>query len=416
MLWYGLEPLAPQDPQFVNLIAQARLPRVQRLGARRLAEAIDTAPQPLDSLLAASAGLNPGESGVRAILDGVAEGLAGRRKVARPASWSALETRLSQSSDAAVRNRLRDLGALFGDGRALDEIRAVALNGSADLPQRRRALQALIDARPADLRTVCEKLLPVRDLSATAAAGLALFDDPAVADRLLAEWPNLYGHERPSVLNALLARPASAAKLLEAMARGKVSRAEVGVFQARQIKAFNDPALSARLRQVWGEIQDLDEGARRRALAQWKERLTPAALAAADLRQGQATFQVACTPCHRLYGAGGTLGPDLTGTGRDQLDYLLENLLFPSALIPADYRQTTIMTKDGRVLTGVVRSRAARTLTLEQVGETTIVETADIQREETSNQSLMPEGLLDGLDEGRARALIRFLMAKEPVK
>ena len=413
MLWYGVEPLALTNSQFVSLIAQARISRVQRLGARRLAEAIDDQPQLLDALLAALAGPNS-RNGPPAILDGIADGLAGRRKVTRPASWPALEARLAESSDQALRQRTRDLGALFGDGRALDEIRAAALNGSADLPQRRRALQALIDARPADLRSVCERLLPVRDLSATAAAGLALFDDPAVADRLLKEWPKLYGHERPAVLNALLARPGSSAKLLEAIARGTVNRGDLGVLQARQIKAFNDSTLTAQLRQVWGEIQELDDPARHRALASWKERLTPQALATADIRLGQASFQVACAPCHRLYGAGGTLGPDLTGTGRDNLDYLLENLLFPSAVIPADYRQTTLTMKDGRVLTGIVRSRATRTITLEQVGQTSLLENGDIQREETSNQSMMPEGLLDALDEPHARGLIRFLMTKEP--
>jgi putative heme-binding domain-containing protein len=304
------------------------------------------------------------------------------------------------------------LGALFGDGRALEEIRAVAANEAADLPRRRRALQALIDARAPELRVLCERLLSVRDLSATAAAGLALFDDPAVARRLIEEWPKLYGHERAPVLNALLSRPGFASQVLEAIADGRMKRDELGLLQVRQIHAFRQAALSARVRQVWGEVQELDDTARQRALARWKEKLTPAALAQADLPQGQATFQTACAPCHRLYGTGGTLGPDLTGTGRDNLEYLLENLLFPSAIVAAEQRQTTLTLKDGRVLTGIVRGRAARTVTLESVGETTVVETAEIQTEETSAQSLMPEGLLDALDETRARALIRFLMKK----
>jgi len=412
-IWYGLEPLALTDPRFVDLTAQARLPHVQRLAARRLAEAIDTAPKPLDSLLVALGELRTPDS-LRAILDGMAAGLAGRRKVSPPPAWSALEPRLAIAPDEMVRTRARDLGALFGDGRALDQIRATALNPAADLPQRRRALQALVDARPPDLRAVCEQLLPIRDLSATAAAGLGLFDDPAVADRLLAEWPNLYGHERPAVLNALLARRSSAAKLLEAIAAGKMNRNDLGVFQARQIKAFQDPPLTARLRQVWGEVQDLDDNARRSALTRWKNRLTPAALAQADLREGQTLFQTTCAPCHQLYGAGGKLGPDLTGTGRENLDYLLENILFPSAIIPADYRQTTLTMKDGRVLTGVLRRTGPRTLTLEQVGQTSILENNDVEREDTSNLSLMPEGLLDALDEGRVRSLIRFLMSKDP--
>jgi putative membrane-bound dehydrogenase-like protein len=413
MIWYGIEPLAHHDERFVGLIASAHIPRVQRLGARRLAEEIDTAPKSVDELLSAIAA-NPAASARQAVLDGIAEGLTGRRKVKQPGSWEIVRAKFSEDATEPLRVRLRDLSALFGDGRALDAVRAVALNDGSDLPQRRAALQSLIEARAPGLREVCERLLPVRDLSATAASGLALFDDAALADRLLAEWPKLYGHERPAVLNALVSRPTWAARLLEAMAAAKFKRNDLGVLQARQIRAFNEPALTRRLTAVWGEIRDPNEAEKNRLLAKWKQNLTPDALAKSDLRQGHQTFQTVCAPCHQLHGEGGALGPDLTGGNRDNLDYLLENLLFPSAIVPAEYRQTTLTLKDGRVLTGVIRTRAARTITLQAVGELVTVEIPEVESEETSAQSLMPEGLLDALDETQSRNLIRFLMTKDP--
>jgi putative membrane-bound dehydrogenase-like protein len=412
MIWYGMEPLANHDSRFIRLMASARIPRVQRLGARRLAEEIDTKPESVDELLRAIAA-NPSPDGRQAVLDGIAEGLTGRRKIKPPGSWEMVRSKLGENADERLRTRLRDLSALFGDGRALDAVRAVALNDSSDLPQRRAALQSLIEARAPGLREVCERLLPVRDLSATAAAGLALFDDPALADRLLAEWPKLYGHERPPVLNALVSRPTWAARLLEAIAAGKFKRNDLGVLQVRQIRAFNDPALTGRLAAVWGEIRDPDDAEKNRLLGKWKQSLTAEALANSDLRQGRQVYQTACAPCHQLNGEGGTLGPDLTGGNRDNLDYLLENLLFPSAIVPAEYRQTTLTLKDGRVLTGVIRSRAPRTVSLQAVGELVTVETSEVESEETSAQSLMPEGLLDALDETQAKNLIRFLMTKD---
>ena len=413
MIWYGIEPLSGDESSFAELIASARIPRVQRLGARRAAEEIDTAPARVDALLTAIV-RNSSASGRQAVLDGLAEGLAGRRRVARPASWASVEPRLAEGANEALLDRLRDLSALFGDGRALDEIRGVALNGAADLPQRRAALQALIDARAPGLREVCERALPVRDLSATAAGGLALFESPEIADRLLAEWPHLYGHERPSVLNALVSRPAWAARLLEAIVTGHFKRGDLGVFDARRIRSFNDQALTRRLSEVWGEIRDVDDAERNRAFALWKQRLTPESLAKADLKQGRQVFLTACAPCHVLFDDGGNLGPNLTGSDRGNLDYLLENLLFPNVILPAEFRQTTLSLKDGRVLTGVIRSRADRTVTLQSVGEVVTVETSEIQSEETPALSLMPEGLLDALDEGQSRNLIRFLMSKEP--
>lgn len=356
-----------------------------------------------------------GSSSARqAVVDGLADGLAGRRKVVRPASWTTTERALANGADETLLNRLRDLSALFGDGRALDQIRAVALNAAADIPRRNAALLALIEARPPDLRAVCEKTLPIRDLSATSAKGLSYSDDAGVADRLIAEWPNLYGHERPPVLNVLLSRSGWVKKVLDAIADGRMRRTDLGVPQARQIGAFNDPALRRQLAEVWGVIHDADETAHAETLRRWKLRLSPEKLERADRFEGQKVFSTVCGACHRLHGAGGTLGPDLTGSGRQNLDYLLENVLFPNALVPAEFRQSTLSLKDGRVLTGVVRRSSAQSVAFEMVGASLTLDRAEIQREETSALSLMPEGLLDALPDAQAVDLIAFLMSPLP--
>ena len=413
MLWYGLEPLAATDAHFTDFIANARIPRVQRLAARRLAEDIDAAPQRVDTMLTAIA-RNPSIPSRQAVLDGLADGFAGRRKVPKPAPWSETEPRLAMSADEPLKNRLRDLSALFGDGRALDQIKAVALNKDADPPRRRAALQSLIEARADGLRAVCEQLLSVRDVSAVAASGLAMFDDPAIADRLIAEWPNLYGAEKPPVLNALLSRPVWTMKLLDAMAAGKFRRTDLGVSQARQIRALNNEALTHKLTETWGTIQDTDETAKQAALQSWRRKLNPDALKHVNLVEGQKLYTMSCGACHKLYGTGGTIGPDLTGAGRQNLDYLLENILFPSAIVPAEFRQTTLTLKDGRSLSGIIRSRNNQAVVLEMIGESVTIGRPDIDEETTSTLSLMPEGQLDALTETQAIDLIGFLMSTTP--
>ena len=57
-----------------------------------------------------------------------------------------------------------------------------------------------------------------------------------------------------------------------------------------------------------------------------------------DLSLGRALFVKTCAQCHTLYGTGGKVGPDITGSNRPNLDYLLENILDPSAVIPNDYK------------------------------------------------------------------------------
>lgn len=414
MLWYGIEPLVASDPAFIPRIVEARIPRTQRLAARRIAEMHESRPESLNALLNALAAPTSLDTR-KALLDGIAEGFAGLRRIPKPAAWDAVQASISLDADQPLLDRIRDLSGLFGDGRALEAIRDMALNPGADLPRRRAALQSLIDARAPDLRELCQQLLSTRDLSGTAATGLALFDDPILADRLIAEWPHLYGPERPPVVNALLSRPDWVARLLDAMAEGRFPRNGLGALQVRQIQAFRRPELARRLSEVWGTVGATDDVTQKAKLARWKERLTPETLRAADVQKGRSTFQEVCASCHRLYGDGAQIGPDLTGAGRDNLDYLLENLLFPSAIVPADFRQTTFTTKDGRTLTGVVRGRSNRTITLQPVGDAVTLNTADIAEEQPSELSLMPDGLLDGLPEAQAVNLLAYLLRQVPL-
>ncbi|MSU51689.1 MAG: c-type cytochrome [Opitutus sp.] len=412
MLWYGIEPLAgaPQGA-FEKLVIAARIPRVQRLAARRLAEDIDQAPARVDALLS---GVATAAIEVRqAVLDGIAEALRGRRKAPKPAVWDALQASLAAGATDALRNRIRNLGALFGEGRATDELRAIALDDSAELAARRTAVQSLVDIRAPGLRDVCAQLLRIRGLAGAAAAGLALSDDPAVADLMLSAWPQVPGNDRPPVMSVLVSRPAWAAMVLDRLAAGKLQRVDLSGFHARQIRAFKDPVLTRRLDEVWGKTQDGSESEKTAALAKWRQLLAPDTLVGANPAKGRTHYAALCGACHTLNGEGGNIGPNLTGAARDNLEYLLENILFPSAVVPDDYRLTTLTLKDGRALAGMIRARTNKTLTLQTMTEQVALSLDDIVSQETSAVSLMPAGLLDGLELNQARDLVAYLMSMD---
>ena len=115
------------------------------------------------------------------------------------------------------------------------------------------------------------------------------------------------------------------------------------------------------------------------------------------------------------YGNGGEIGPDLTGAGRDNLDYLLENLLDPSASVSADFRMAIVTTNDGRVFNGMVRAQTERTLTLQTQTEALPLDRREIESLQPSSQSLMPEGLLASLSEIETRDLLAYLMHRTQV-
>jgi putative heme-binding domain-containing protein len=145
-------------------------------------------------------------------------------------------------------------------------------------------------------------------------------------------------------------------------------------------------------------------------MTEWKRRLTTEALSKADLRRGRQGFNTACAPCHTLYGEGGKAGPDLTGGGRANLDYLLENIVDPSASVSADFRMSVLELKDGRVLNAVVLARNDLSITAQTMTESVTLARADMAGIQSSELSLMPDGLLDSLAPGQAIDLIAYLM------
>lgn len=416
VLWYGIYPIAElRDGSFERLIASASIPTVQRLGMRLLAEDIDLGAASMariDYVLNAVTAKST-VAQCEAILAGIAEGLSGRRQAPKPSRWDAAAAVVLTKKDAGLDIRVRDLSAAFGDGRALDQVRVIALKSDADLKVRASALQLLIEMRDSEVRAISEKLLPIRDLSATAAMGLALSSDDQAADLLLNEWQNLYGHERGPVASVLVARPSWARKFLAAIESGKLHKSSISSFQAKQIASYYDAELTQQLVRVWGPVEDESSQDRAKTIEKWKSEFTLERLQKANLENGRAVFKTTCASCHILNGDGGAIGPELTGAARDNLDYLLDNVLFPSAIVPDVYRQSSLRLEDGRVLTGIIRSRNRKSLKLQTATELLTVANSEIEEEKQSNLSIMPNGVLDTLTPDQRADLIGYLMNKK---
>jgi len=408
LIWYGLIPVGDENPSaLTGLAVNSELPLTRKFMARRLAENIEKNPSSLNDLLKVA--LAKSTLFQTDVLDGLSEGLIGWRKARKPGEWDAFAAKLANSPDVALRDRARDLSVLFGDGRALDEVKKVALDKDADLDARKVALQTLIDNRPPDLQRLCESLLREEFLNTVAARGLAIFDDAGVGKKLVNAYRQFHPSERGQLLSALVSRATFASALLDAVAEKKIPRADISPFHARQIRSLNNPDLDKKLVAVWGELRDASND-KQKAMARWKAQLAPAALSQADLSQGRAVFNTVCSSCHTLYGEGGKVGPDLTGGGRANLDYLLENIIDPGAVVTADFRMSIVELKDGRTFNALISAKTERTVTLKTMTETITLDRRDIASISESTVSLMPEGLLDALPPEQARDLIAYLV------
>ena len=82
--------------------------------------------------------------------------------------------------------------------------------------------------------------------------------------------------------------------------------------------------------------------------------------------RGKLVFKENCAVCHKLFDEGETIGPELTGADRGNLDFLLTSLVDPSAQVRKEYQSQTIALRDGRVLSGLVVDENDRVLTLDR--------------------------------------------------
>jgi len=407
VIWYGISPVAMAQPQaFRGLLEATQEPRWIFWASRWIATHAATHPQVLEGLVKSAAAWPEGKQ--RAVLEGLTRGFRGWRQVKPPESWAAW----SQSAFAKNNPGLfQELQLIFGEGRAFEELQQIALDTKADQPSRQKALQQLIDSRPDQTRALCEKLLEVKGLGAIAARGLARFDDPEVARRLCKQYRRLSSDDRLAVLEVLVSRKSFARVLLEEVSSKNppVAKTDISAVHARQIRSLGDESLARKLVEVWGEWRQTPQ-AKLELIQQWKARLGPDQLASADPQAGRVVFENQCASCHVLFGSGKKVGPDLTGSQRGNLDYLLENILDPGATVSRDFRASLIHLKDGRLISGLVTGQTPQTLVVQTATEIQSINRSDIEEIKETNQSPMPDGLLQHLNEKQVRDLFAYLM------
>jgi putative heme-binding domain-containing protein len=340
--------------------------------------------------------------------------LKGKRGVAVPAAWPELYEKLKKSPNEEVRQQAQALAATFGGSAALDEMRKTLADAAANPDARKAALDSLLAVKDAPtLPLLLDFVKPPGPLRASALRGLAGFDDARIPAQILAVYPSLEAAEKHDAIGTLLARAASARALLAAIDAKALPRADITAPLARQLQSLHDAEIDAWLAKNWGAVRT-SSADKQKQIAKFKEFLTADSIQRADARHGRALFAQTCALCHTIFGEGAKIGPELPG-GFEDLDYLLQNIVDPNAIIGKDYQQTFIETKDGQMLSGIIAADDATSVTLKTLAGPAAVQRADIKALEVSPNSLMPEGLLSALDEDSVRDLFLYLRQRQQV-
>ncbi|MDG2383473.1 MAG: PmoA family protein [Pirellulaceae bacterium] len=396
--WFGMEPLVADNPKHaLNLADQSRIPMLTQFIGRRL-----TVGNHLTELVE-EIGRNPNTR--QLLLLGMRDGLEGRFDLQPPENWRAVFGALSVRDDEST-PIARQLSLKFGDLNAAQALLETLQDGENSLEDRQEAIRGLAGLKRPELRSELVALLDDDFLRTEAIRAMSSFDDESLAETLLERYANFSNKEKLEVVHALASRPGHGWALTRAIRRGDVPRRDVPAYVARLLQRV----VGNRFLEIWGPVERLSPEAEA-SFVRFRTLLTDEAIAQGDLAKGRELYTQTCSACHQLNGEGGLVGPDLTGANRTDLEYLLGNILTPSAIIGKDYLMTMVFTDDGRVYAGVVIGENDQQLQLRtaSVAEPITIAKSQIVDREITKLSMMPEGLLDNLTDPEVINLFAYL-------
>ena len=412
MYWYAMEPLAEVDERRaleLGLFAGKSIPKLRDLMLRRIGGASSEAS--LELLVNALDG-SPSQELTTSLLTAIHASLEGKRSAIPPRSWTRAAQTLMKNKDDATRLQASAIGVVFGDAQALKALQDTLGNFAAPAPIREIALQALLKQKDSSVPPVLASLISSpNELRTSAIRACAEFDNAELAEGLLAQYQAFTQDEKRLALETLCSRPSSALALLDSVEKKNIPGVDLTGDLIRQLRYLKSDDVNAKLKAVWGEARDTaaDKLAmikEFRALAEDMSDPAP------DVQLGRAMFAQTCQKCHMLYGVGAKVGPDLTGSNRSDLDYLLTNIADPSAVMAKEYRPTVVVVNDGRVITGLIRAEDDRTLTLQTAESMHVLAKADIEERLVSDKSMMPEDQLKAFSKYEIRSLFAYLRGK----
>ena len=279
---------------------------------------------------------------------------------------------------------------------------------------RLQALDALIAFRDPALLAALPLVLSSEssDFIGRVFAALGRVEDPKLADVLLTAYAKLAPEVQPLAIDLIMQREPWARKLLDAVLTNKVPKGVLNANYLRKILESDDRDALWAVEKAFGRIREERDPEREKVVAEmgayFREQI-------GDPHRGQTVFRNFCGQCHTIYGAGGKVGPDITANGRASFEQLLSNVFDPSLVIGPGYQVTTVVTKDGRNLTGLIAEDNEQRIVVRMPGEgEETVPRNNVKYTRVSKLSMMPEGIETLLEKKDLADLFAFLALDKP--
>ncbi len=312
--------------------------------------------------------------------------------------------------------RLAVLKTIAGDKDAQRTLLAMFQDTALAVDLRRVALETLIGASDRSVLAPVAQILQSRDgndaFRSSVVSAMGGWNEPDASRLLLEHYAELDPEIRPTAIEAMTQRAAMAIPLLHAIEAKQIDKDALNLNQIARVASFKDDDLQAMVAKVYGQVRTGQRSDRRRMIGDMDDFLhgTPG-----DPERGVLAFKKVCAQCHKIYGEGAEVGPDITRNGRNNWEQLLHNVFDPSAVIGPGYQARILVTDDGRVLTGLAVEESDQRVVLKiQGGKLETIPRDQIDEYKISDVSMMPEQLEKQLTPQEIADLFAYIALDKP--
>jgi putative heme-binding domain-containing protein len=242
----------------------------------------------------------------------------------------------------------------------------------------------------------------------------AKFDDKRLPEVLLLGWEGQIAGDkalREDALRVMAGRKEWAQILMNFVNEWKVPVKHFTIDIVRQLSLHQDADIDASIEKHWKGLLATGPTPEKKREAERIKAVLKTGLG--DAEKGKIQFMARCFACHKLFGEGGAIGPELTGYDRANVDFWLDNIFNPSLEIREGFGAYIVKTKGGQVLTGLMDAQDANGIVIKDMANNkTAMKQADIETMEASPISLMPEGLTAGMSDADLKDFFAYLLKK----
>ena len=418
IVWIAMEPRVAADPQpFLPLLA-ANENSVSAYCARRVMRRIcdltdSSAREKFLNIAVQWLGDNAAKTQIAgAALDGLLEAFKSK---GAPPTIELQPIFAKLTSNPALAERTRRLATLLGDTSASKMLVAKINDAKASLDERLKGIQAARETKDEASRAEVLKLMTTaktEPLLLEGARSLSAFSGDEIAYALIDTWKNYSLPVRRAVADVLVTRSKWSRALLAGVENKAVAPQDISATARRALATASDKTIVDNADRLLGRYRA--PGADKLKLIDDKRKVVLSGTA--NLNNGHEVAKRTCFVCHKLYGEGADVGPDLTGVGRSTLDALLHNVIDPNEVIGNGFETTEVTLKDDSTISGRVVEETDTRVKLLASGPTEhTISRSDIKVLDGKpairklDLSLMPEGL-EQIPDNDFRDLIMFML------